>query len=253
MSFLTTLLQSLFGARKPALIPTPPQPTPVSTDPSVIPDQPTASALPMLDLMTVSFKESPNKSERNDIVRAIVLHHTGPGTFDGIVNWLTNSASKVSAHYVVGQKGEIKQLVNTKKAAWHVGPGKAFLDGQMRFNMNSCTIGIEICNTGLLHKHDDDGKFYYEVGETTKEWSGAAPLEGSIVYPSGTVLKGYYAPYPPIQKERVAELCRALIAKYPQIGRDDILTHFGTSQPEGRKNDPFGLDIEEMKKLIFGS
>jgi len=204
-----------------------------------------------LDLAKVSYKESPNKSERKDIVRGIVLHHTGPGGFDGIVAWLINPDAKAAAHYVIGTKGELTQLVNTQKNAWHAGTSKFLLDGQVRDNLNHCTIGIEICNAGVLHK-GEDGKFYYEAGRDMREWKGQAPIEGSIVYPSGQTVTGYYPPYPKVQIDKVIELCKALVLKYPQIGREDILTHYGIATPEGRKNDPFGLDIKDIVNKIFG-
>lgn len=206
---------------------------------------------PMLDLTKVTYKESPNKSDRKDVVRAIVLHHTGPGSFNGIVGWLCDPAAKAAAHYVLGVNGELTQLVNTSRNAWHAGASKFFIDGQMRDNLNHCTIGIEICNAGVLHK-GEDGKFYYEVGRDMKEWKGATPIEGSITYPSGKVLSGYFPPYPQVQIDKLVELCKALVAKYPNIGKEDILTHYGIATPEGRKNDPFGLNVPDIISKIFG-
>ena len=204
----------------------------------------------LLDLASVLYKESPNKSNRKDEVRAIVLHHTGPGAFNSIVDWLCNPDAKASAHYVVGLNGELTQTVNTTRSAWHAGTSKFLIDGQIRDNLNNCTIGIEICNAGVLHK-GEDGKFYYESGRNMKEWKGEAPVEGSITYPSGKVLTGYFAPYPEKQIDTVVELCRALVNKYPNIGKEDILTHYNIATPEGRKNDPFGLDIQNIINKVF--
>lgn len=213
-------------------------------------NEPTGESMTQLDLSKVTYKESPNKSDRNDEIRAIVLHHTGPGSFNGIVKWLTNPEAKASAHYVVGKEGELIQLVNTKRSAWHAGKSKALIDGKVRDNLNHCTIGIEICNPGVIQKGEDD-KFYYEVGREVKEWRGETPLETQITYPSGQTLKGYYVSYPNAQVDMVVDLCRALVKKYPQIGREDILTHYYIGIPEGRKNDPFGLDVDEIIDRIF--
>jgi N-acetylmuramoyl-L-alanine amidase len=209
---------------------------------------PTTSIL--LNLNDVLYKESPNKSNRKDQIRGIVLHHTGPGTFNSIVDWLCNPDAKASAHYVVGLNGELNQLVNTTRSAWHAGTSKYLIDGEVRDNLNNCTIGIEICNAGVLHK-GEDGKFYYESGRNMKEWKGATPIEGSITYPSGNVLKGYFAPYPEKQISKVIELCKALVAKYPNIEKEDIITHYQIATPEGRKNDPFGLDVGDIINKIF--
>lgn len=204
-----------------------------------------------LDLTLVDFEKSPNQSNRNDEVRGIVLHHTGPGSFNGIVSWLIDPQSKLSAHYVLGVAAELKQLVNTTKSAWHAGKSEATFEGVKRSNLNNCTIGIEICNVGLLEKNEDDGKFYYKTATATKEWKGAAPLLGSITYPDGTIVEGWYVPYPDVQKDKLIELCKALVKKYPKIGKKEIVTHFQIALPIGRKNDPFGLDVDEIVKKIF--
>lgn len=204
-----------------------------------------------LDLMKVKFERSPNQSNRKDKVRGIVLHHTGPGSFNGIVNWLTNPQAQASAHYVSGKNAELKQLVNTTKSAWHAGVSKGFLDGKVRENLNHSTIGIEICNVGILQK-GEDGKFYYEQGRNLKVWTGAKPIKASIQYQkSGKHLIGYSVPYPEKQLNKLVALCKALIEKYPEIGPEDFLTHYDIGQPEGRKNDPFGLDVQAILGRIF--
>ena len=96
----------------------------------------------MLDLAKVTYQESPNRSDRRDEIRGIVFHHTGPGNFNGIVSWLCNPEAKVSAHYVLGTKAELTQLVNTKRNAWHVGKSSAFVDGKIIEDLNHFTIFI---------------------------------------------------------------------------------------------------------------
>lgn len=200
-----------------------------------------------LDLMSVRFKGSPNYSDRAEKVRAIVLHHTGPGDLAHHVKWMRNSKSGVSAHYVVGVSGEIVQLVNTRKKAWHAGSSKAKIDGAVRYNLNSCTIGIEMCNPGILEC--DGNKFYYEWGRDMVEWKGAKPVTGFIKYPSGQRVSGYYVPYSYEQIKATIGLCKGILNKYPEI--DQILTHYEIATPEGRKNDPFGLDVSFIRDKVF--
>lgn len=205
--------------------------------------------IPPLDLMKVNYVNSPNKSARRGDVKYLVLHHTGPGSFNGIVKWLTNPAAKASAHYVVGKNGELAQLVNTGKEAWHA--GRAKWDGA-RIN-NHCSVGVEICNHGILEK-EDDGNYYYEQGRQTKRYTGkTGPVPAKIIYPSGATLEGYAVPYPEKQIKKLVALCKAIIEKYPAITRENVLTHFEIGFPEGRKNDPFGLDMEYVKDLIFNT
>ena len=52
------------------------------------------------------------------IKKGLVLHGTAGG---GTVSWFQNSASQVSAHYVVEQDGRIVQMVSEDDTAWHNG------------------------------------------------------------------------------------------------------------------------------------
>src|SRR4028119_1981864 len=71
---------------------------------------------------------SPNYSSgRSGYSTSLVVIHTCAGNYSGCWGWLTNSASGVSAHYVVGQTDigggvtEVRQLVDEDNTAWHVG------------------------------------------------------------------------------------------------------------------------------------
>jgi N-acetyl-anhydromuramyl-L-alanine amidase AmpD len=200
-----------------------------------------------LDLMKVNYVESPNKGPREDELLYIVLHHTGPGAFNGILKWLCDPAAKASAHYLLGTAAELTQMVNTSKKAWHAGVSK--WDG--RSDINRYSVGIEICNIGRMEKMDD-GFCYYEVGRELKKYTGSVPpLAGSITYPSGKVVDGHYVPYPTVQIEKLVALCKGLVKKYPAITKKNIITHYDIGQPEGRKNDPFGLDVEMIREWVF--
>lgn len=199
-----------------------------------------------LDLTKVRFVKSPNRSVRKGNIKYIGIHHTGPGSYNGIIKWLCNSQAKASAHYVVSTSGQITQLVDYDKyEAWHF--GVASWKGKKINNHGS--IGIEIQNPGLLQK-GADGCYYYEQGRNLKKYTGkVTPISASITYPDGRELAGYAVPYPEEQISKVIALCKALVKKYPQITAEDILAHYEVSQY--RKNDPFGLDIDEMVTRIF--
>lgn len=79
-------------------------------------------------------RTSPNRSKRRSKVRRIVIHHWDDPkrkpSLDGVLSWLTNPRSKVSAHYVVSGR-QVYRLVPESVAAWHARGG------------NSDSIGIE--------------------------------------------------------------------------------------------------------------
>lgn len=60
-----------------------------------------------------------------------VVIHTIEGSAGGAISWFKNSASNVSAHYVVSFSGAVTQMVREKDKAWHCG------------NYNTRAIGIE--------------------------------------------------------------------------------------------------------------
>lgn len=204
-----------------------------------------------LDLMKVKFVKAENQSKRKDEVRGICLHHIMMGSFKKNEEFLTSKASGVSAHYLLGRNAELTQMVNTRKKAWHAGVSSYKIGGKERENLNNCLIGIEIINPGYVHKNSKSGRFWYNCGGEITEWKGDAPVQKTITYPSGKTLTGYSVPYPDKQIKKLVALCKGIIKKYPAITKDDIVTHYQISDPEGRKNDPFGLDVDKVKKMIF--
>jgi N-acetyl-anhydromuramyl-L-alanine amidase AmpD len=74
-------------------------------------------------------------------INRIVIHITDGGPkINGTIGWFKNPAAKVSAHYVVGQDGEVVQMVKHNDVAWHAS------------NANGDSIGIEhVANTKGLN------------------------------------------------------------------------------------------------------
>jgi N-acetylmuramoyl-L-alanine amidase len=94
--------------------------------------------------MNSSF-QSPNVDDRKDAaIDMLVLHYTDMKTAQAAIDHLCNAESKVSAHYVVDEAGEVYSLVDESKRAWHA--GESFWRGHS--NINSRSIGIEIANPG---------------------------------------------------------------------------------------------------------
>ena len=87
---------------------------------------------------------SPNYDERSLPITMLVLHYTGMPDAASAINWLANTESKVSAHYVVTEDGQIIRMVAEDKRAWHA--GRSHWRGID--DVNSASIGIEIVNPG---------------------------------------------------------------------------------------------------------
>jgi N-acetylmuramoyl-L-alanine amidase len=81
----------------------------------------------------------------------LLMHYTGVPTPEFAIDILTNGEREVSCHYLVHQDGRIVHMVDEDKRAWHA--GKASWEGAG--DINSRSIGIEICNPGHgEHYHD---------------------------------------------------------------------------------------------------
>jgi N-acetyl-anhydromuramyl-L-alanine amidase AmpD len=126
---------------------------------SIMPTQVEAKfALPSLHAMAAGpdyaasiWRPSPNYNARpagTDIWMIVI--HTCEGSYSSCWSWLTNSASGVSAHYVVNESGsEISQLVSEANRGWHVGASyDCNLNGGVACNyqgvsVNHFSVGIE--------------------------------------------------------------------------------------------------------------
>jgi N-acetylmuramoyl-L-alanine amidase len=87
---------------------------------------------------------SPNFDERALPVSMLVLHYTGMQDAASAIGRLADPEAKVSAHYVVAEDGQIVQMVEEDKRAWHA--GRSYWRGVT--DINSASIGIEIINPG---------------------------------------------------------------------------------------------------------
>lgn len=75
---------------------------------------------------------------------ALVVH-IAEGFLAGGYDWFNRPESQVSAHYMVGKKGEIWQFVEEKDTAWHAGgvAGPSWELLKSGVNPNLYTVGIE--------------------------------------------------------------------------------------------------------------
>jgi hypothetical protein len=79
------------------------------------------------------------------------------GYFEGTIDLFQNSASQVSAHYLVSQEGEVVQMVREKNVAWHAG----------NWEYNQRSIGIE---------HEDKGNWNKPNWATEELYQASAAL-----------------------------------------------------------------------------
>ncbi len=101
----------------------------------------TASEYPMASRFEAAAAGNYRAVSGTRTIDKIVIHITDSGAnISSPINWFKNPAAKVSAHYVIGQDGEIVQMVAHNDVAWHAG------------SANGTSIGIEhVANTRGLN------------------------------------------------------------------------------------------------------
>jgi len=90
---------------------------------------------------------SPNCDERSLPISMVVLHYTEMADADAALTKMRDPTSKVSAHYLITEDGEVIRLVDEAKRAWHA--GLSFWRGIR--DVNSASIGIELDHPGHLN------------------------------------------------------------------------------------------------------
>ncbi len=75
----------------------------------------------------------------------VIIHHTAQNSCDQTLKTFTTPKSQVSAHYVICKDGTVHHMLNDYLRAWQAGISK----WGNNTDINSCSIGIEIDNTGF--------------------------------------------------------------------------------------------------------
>ncbi|MBL7729460.1 MAG: N-acetylmuramoyl-L-alanine amidase, partial [Dinghuibacter sp.] len=113
---------------------------------------------------------SPNFSSRGTTAISAVTIHTMQGSYSGSISWFQNTASQVSAHYMIrSSDGQVTQMVREASKAWHVG------------SENPYTIGLE--HEGFVN----DASWY-----TTAMYNSSAALTKDICTDNGIATTACY-------------------------------------------------------------
>lgn len=175
------------------------------------------------DWEQVTFYPSPNGGQTIK-PRYLIIHYTaGSGDAHQTASYFQKSSAKASAHLNMSVDGELTQCMGLEKKAWHA--GKSSWAGLT--NLNSHSIGIEVCNPGPLTITKKGykswfGKYYDDDGIV----EGPHPND-----PNGPVYG--WLPFTPAQMTALVDLGQAIMEEYNLI---EALGHDMISP--GRKTDP---------------
>lgn len=113
----------------------------------------------MADELVHRHVASPNWDERALPISMVVLHYTEMKPVEDALAKLIDPAAKVSAHYLITEAGEVIQLVDEAKRAWHA--GQSYWRGHP--DVNSASIGIELDHPGHGLGYRDFGDAQFEA------------------------------------------------------------------------------------------
>ena len=99
----------------------------------------------MLCQLNISHRyKSLNFDQRKKKISFLIFHYTETENLAKAIKLLTGKKRKVSCHYIIDKNGEIYNLVDEKKRAWHAGESM----WKRSKDINSRSIGIEIVYPG---------------------------------------------------------------------------------------------------------
>ena len=182
---------------------------------------------------------SPNFDERPGLGRPdmIVLHYTGMQFCHEAIHRLCDPKARVSSHYVVLESGSIIQLVPESHRAWHAGVSAWAGDS----DINSRSIGIEICNPGHDFSYPDFPA--RQIAATIALCRGI--LTRNIIRPENVVAHSDVAPsrkQDPGEKFPWKLLAQSGVGFWVDVG-----TVF---EQEPVKPDDDGVKVTELQKML---
>lgn len=102
----------------------------------------------------ITQRPSPNHDARTRPLSHIILHYTDMADAEAALTRLCDPQAKVSAHYVIHRGGDIVQLVEDDRRAWHA--GVSYWRGET--DMNAASLGIELDYYGYGEGYDANGR-----------------------------------------------------------------------------------------------
>ncbi len=168
--------------------------------------------LQFADGTVIPFVPTPNQGNALE-PQYLIMHYTAGKDAESTIRWFTNPDARASAHIVISRDGEVTQLVNFNRQAWHA--GRSEWNGLTGMNRHS--IGIELDNAGRLTRRM--GKWYAWFDEFYPDDEVLEATHKHQAHSSG------WHTFTNIQLETALGVASALVKHYrlsDVIGHDDV-------------------------------
>lgn len=177
-------------------------------------------------MIQIKQMKSPHHCSRYGQKPCLIVWHIADGTYNGTVAWECNPNSGISSHFVLGENGEITQLVPLTEAAYTQGVVKKPTHPlvKMRTNVNPNLYCISIECAGYWSK--TKGKL------TEKQLQAAAELTKHIV----AEVKRIYGVEIPIDRQHMIGHCEINTVTRPRcpgelFQYDELISLAKTDKP----------------------
>lgn len=160
--------------------------------------------------------------------RFLVMHFTAGWSLESTLDWWRQPAAKgASAHIIIDRDGTVVQCRPFNQTAGHAGVSswRDRKTGTMYRNLNSCAIGIELCNVGDLPRSTYPAAMDVALANRPIPFRELAHKHG------GPVRK--WEVFPEAQLASARDVAATLVERYRL---DDVVGHEDIA-PE-RKEDP---------------
>lgn len=195
-------------------------------------------------IVGANYVRSPNQSGYIKPAGAI-MHWTAGATAASAIGTFKNRSSRASAHFVIHPDGDVTQMVDLNRKAWHAGP--SILNG--RRNCNSWTHGFEITNPGFYTIKN--GEYWDWSGRRRirdKELAMWQPIHNKKMGRLGDGTYGF-----PEFKEAQIETCLGLLAAIKSEYYYDTIAGHDEIDTRGWKADPGPLFPWDRFDALMGS
>jgi|MDTE01.2.fsa_nt_gb N-acetylmuramoyl-L-alanine amidase len=160
----------------------------------------------MLCQLNISDKfRSLNFDERRKKISFIIYHYTETDNLDEAIKLLTCKKRRVSCHFVIDTNGDVYNLVDVNKRAWHAGESI----WKRSNDINSRSIGIEIVYPGEKTKSKYSDSQILSIVKLTNilkkkfKISNKNILGHSDIAPNRKIDPGVFFPWKKLSKESI--------------------------------------------------
>ena len=138
----------------------------------------------------------------------MVIHYTASSGLQNTVNYLCSADTKASYHLLIDQNGDLHQIADFNRRAWHAGASEFF----EKKDWNSFSIGIGLINPGKYSPRSTPPKPTF-------------PPSALHLTHKHELTPAYWDTYPENQLRTLTYVLYALCMHYPItmiVGHDDI-------------------------------